>query len=92
MRAIDEKLEKLSLETESVVSVVPWQGEVLQVHPKISLQAPEFVCFFDGPGGLGIQWVPGRGCLWRPGTWDLVWTEFRPHGCMGALPLWVEGC
>ena len=41
VRVIDEKLEKLSLETESAVSEVPLQGEVLQVHPEISLQPTE---------------------------------------------------
>ena len=39
VRAIDEKLDKLSFDTESVVSEIPWQKEVLQVHPKISLRA-----------------------------------------------------
>ena len=53
VRAIDEKFEKLSLETESVVSEVSWQGEVLQVHSKISLKQAEkekVRFLFRGPG------------------------------------------
>ena len=90
MRAIDEKLEKLSLETESVVSVVPWQGEVLQVHPKISLQPTEFVFFFEDLVDLEFSGCM-VGCLWRNGTWDYM-EGVQGDGCMGTLPLWVEGC
>ena len=53
MRAIDEKLNRLTFEMESVVSEVPWQGDVLQVHPKVSLQPTEkeeFRFLFRGPG------------------------------------------
>ena len=32
MRAIDEMLDRLSFENESVASEVPWKGDVLQVH------------------------------------------------------------
>ena len=38
MRAIDEMFDRLSFENESVASEVPWKGDVLQVHPKVSLQ------------------------------------------------------
>ena len=66
MRAIDEMLDRLSFENESVASEVPWKGDVLQVHPKVSLQPTEKeeVCFlFRGPGGLGIQTVHGGASL-----------------------------
>ena len=66
MRAIDEMLDRLSFENESVASEVPWKGDVLQVHPQVSLQPTEKdeVCFlFRGPGGLGIQKVHGGSSL-----------------------------
>ena len=65
-RAIDEKLDRFSFENESVASEVLWKGDVLQVHPKVSLQPTEKeeVCFlFRGPGGLGIQSVHSRASL-----------------------------
>ena len=66
MRASDEMLDRLSFENESVALEVPWKGDVLQVHPKVSLQPTERdeVCFlFRGPGGLGIQKVHGGSSL-----------------------------
>ena len=66
LRAIDEKLDGLNFETESGVSEVPWQGDVLQVHPKVSRlpTEKEEVCFsFRGPGGLGIHKVHGGSSL-----------------------------
>ena len=66
MRAIDEMLDRLNFETESVASEVPWKGEVLQVHLQVSLlpTEKEEVCFlFRGPGGLGIQKVHGGSSL-----------------------------
>ena len=36
MRAIDELLDRLNFETESVASEVPWKGEALQVHLQVS--------------------------------------------------------
>ena len=41
MRAIDEKLGTSTFEMESVVSEVPWQGDFLQVLPRVSLQPTE---------------------------------------------------
>ena len=64
--AIDEKLDRLSFENESVASEVPYKGDVLQVHPEVPLQLTEKeeVCFlFRGPGGLGIQRVHGGASL-----------------------------
>ena len=76
MRAIDEMLDRLSFESESVASV-PWKGDVLQVHLKVSLQPTEKeeVCFlFRGPGGLGIQKVHGGSSLAEPGRFlATVW-------------------
>ena len=69
MRAIDEMLDRLSFENESVASEVPQKGDVLQVHPKVSLQptVKEEVCFLlRGPGGLRIQKVHGGAAL---GEW-----------------------
>ena len=76
--AIDEKLEKLSLETESVVSEGLWQGEVLLVHSKISFQPTEkekVRFLFRGPGGLGIQVevVEVEGWGWRRGVGGGEW-------------------
>ena len=42
-RATDEKLDRLCFENESVASEVPWKGDVLQVHPKVSLLPTENV-------------------------------------------------
>ena len=48
-------------DTESVVSEILWQGEVLQVNSKVlSMWPTEKVRFlFRGPGGLGVQLVDG---------------------------------
>ena len=59
VRAIDEKLEKLSLETESVESEVPLQEEVLQVHPKISFQPMRVGVLWSGRGWRGYGWSAG---------------------------------
>ena len=47
--------------TESVVSEIPWQGEVLQVNSKVlSMWPTEKVRFlFRAPGGLSVQLVDG---------------------------------
>ena len=66
MRAIDEMLDRLNFDTESVASEVPWKGDVLQVHQQVSRQPTEKeeVCFlFRGPGGLGFQKVHGGSSL-----------------------------
>ena len=66
MRVIDVMLDRLSFETECVASEVPWKGDVLHVHLKVSLQPTEKeeVCLlFRGPGGLGIQKVHGGSSL-----------------------------
>ena len=74
MRAIDEVLDRLNLETESVASEVPWKGDVLQVHLKLSLQPTEKeeVCFlFRGLvdwNSKGAWWVfYGRMVFWAWG-------------------------
>ena len=59
MRAIDEMLDRLNFETESVASEVPWKGDVLQVHPQVSRQPTEK----EEPSGLGIQKVRGGSSL-----------------------------
>ena len=63
MRAIDEKLDRLNFETESVVSEVPWQGDVLQVHPKVSRLPTEKaeVCFFISR----TRWFGNSKSAWR---------------------------
>ena len=67
MRAIDELHDWLNFETESVVSEVPWKGEVLQFHQKVSPQPTkkeEVRFLFRGPGsGLGMQRVHGGSSL-----------------------------
>ena len=67
MRAINELHDRLNFETESVVSEVPWKGEVLQVHQKVSPQPTqkEEVRFqFRGSGGgLGMHLVHGGSSL-----------------------------
>ena len=86
MRAIDEMLDRLSFENESVASEVPWTEDVLQVHPKVSLQPTEKeeVCFlFRGPGGLGIQRVHGGASLEEWGCKG----EAREEVWMDTLPL-----
>ena len=64
---IDEMHDRLGFDTESVASEVPWKGEVLQVHQKVSPQPTkkEVVRFlFRGPGvGLGFQRVHGGSSL-----------------------------
>ena len=55
MRAIDELLDRLNFETESVASEVPWKGEVLQVHLQVSRQPTkkeEVRFLFRGSGGM----------------------------------------
>ena len=67
MRSIDELHDRLNFETESVVSEVPWKGEVLQVHQKVSPQPTkkeEVRFLFRGPGcALGMQRVHGGSSL-----------------------------
>ena len=98
MRAMDEKLDRLSFEKESVASEVPWKGDVLQVHPKDSLQPTkkkEVCLLFRGSGGLRIQRVQGGASLeeWYLGLhgrgWE-VWMDTLPHSVEGTES-W-EGC
>ena len=83
MRAIDEMLDRLSFEDERVASEVPWKGDVLQVHPKVSLQPTEKeeVCFLFR-GRRSFFWMNG---IWvcKGEAWEEVW--------MDILPLWVGG-
>ena len=69
MRAIDELHDQLNFETESVASEVPWKGEVLQVHQKVSPQPTkkeEVRFLFRGSGcGLGMQRVHGGSSLMK---------------------------
>ena len=73
-----QTIKEKSGDTESVVSEIPWQGEVLQVNSKVlSIWPTEKVRFlFRGPGGLGVQLVDGG---WSLEEWF-----------MGLR--WVGGC
>ena len=88
LRAIDELHDRLNFETESVASEVPWKGEVLQVHQKVSPQPTkkeEVRFLFRGSGSdLGMQRVHGGSSLmeWYLGlqgkAWRRIWEATSP--------------
>ena len=88
MRAIDEMLDRLNFETESVASEVPWKGDVLQVDLKVTEK--EEVCFccedqvdWDFKRCMaGLLWQSGI-CVYKGKAWGRV--------LMATLPLWVGG-
>ena len=71
------------------MSEVPWQGDVLQVHPKVSrLPEKEDVCFFNFEtrrigNSKGAWRIFFGGMVSGFATWRKVW--------MASLPLWVGG-
>ena len=78
MRAIDEMLDRLSFETESVAPEVLWKGDVLQVHLQVSRQPTEKEegCFFISR----TRWSGNTDLLWRNGIWvckGKAWREVR---------------
>ena len=63
MRAIDELHDRLNFETESVVSEVPWKGDVLQVHLQPTKKEEVRFLFRVSGGGLGMQRVQSGSSL-----------------------------